>query len=149
MSYPSAGPFHMKPPPPPKKKTTKIDMCTHRTQISLHTQSDQFLLSTRKNHSSLETQSVHSEDRSDWTDTYVDLIFPWEPSHFVDFVMRWLMYGKNRSNQQAECLRTYWRSGSVNRASGLRPGGCGFDPRSRHTKDFKNCISCSFVCAQH
>ena len=24
-----------------------------------------------------------------------------------------------------------------------------FDPQSSHTKDFKNGISCSFVCAQH
>ena len=37
---------------------------------------------------------MHSEDWSDWSDTYVDLIFPWEPSHFVGFVMRWLRYGK-------------------------------------------------------
>ena len=80
---------------------------------------------------------MHSEGRSDWADTYVDLIFPWEPSHFVGFVMRWLNYGKNRSNQQTEYLRTYWRSGSVTRASGLSPGGCGFDPRPSHTKDFK------------
>ena len=27
-------------------------------------------------------------------DTHVDLIPPWEPSHFVGFVMRWLNYGK-------------------------------------------------------
>ena len=38
-------------------------------------------------------------------------------------------YGKNRSNQQAEYLRTYWRSGSVTRVFGLRVEGCGFDPR--------------------
>ena len=61
-------------------------------------------------------------------DTHVDLILPWEPSHFVGFVMRWLRYGKNRLNQQADYLRTYWRNGSVTRVSGLRPGGCGFDP---------------------
>ena len=112
-------------------------------------QSDQFSLSARRSLSSLATHWVHSEDWSDWADTYVDLIFPWEPSHFVGFVMRWLNYGKHRSNQQTKNLRTYWRSDSVTRASGLRPGGCGFDPRPSHTKDFKNGISCSFVCAQH
>ena len=112
-------------------------------------QSDQFSLSTRRrNLSSLATQWVHSEDWSDWADAHVDLILPWESSHFVGFVMRWLGYGKNRLNQQADYLRTYWRSGSVTRASGLLPGGCGFDPQS-HTKDFKNSISCSFVCVQH
>ena len=72
-----------------------------------------------------------------------------KPSHFVGFVMRWLSYGENHSNQQADCLPTYWRSGSVTRGSGLRSGNCGFDPRPSPTKDFQNGISCSFVCAQH
>ena len=31
------------------------------------------------------------------------------------------------------------------RASALWPGGCWFDPRPGHTKDFKNGTSCSFV----
>ena len=35
-----------------------------------------------------------------------------------------------------------WLSG---RASALWPGGCGFDPRPGHTKDFKNGTSCSFA----
>ena len=30
-------------------------------------------------------------------------------------------------------------------ASALWPGGCGFDPRLGHTKDFKNGTSCSFA----
>ena len=55
--------------------------------------------------------------------------------------MCWFKYGKNRLNQQADYHRTYWRSGSVTRASGLRPGGCEFDPRASHTKDFQNGIS--------
>ena len=55
--------------------------------------------------------------------------------------MRCLYYDKNRSNQQAEYLQTYWRSGSVTRASGLRPGGCGFDLRPSHTKNFKNVLA--------
>ena len=55
--------------------------------------------------------------------------------------MRWLSYGKIRSNQQADYLQTYWRSDSVTRASGLRPGGCGFDPWPSHTKDFKIVLS--------
>ena len=49
---------------------------------------------------------MHSEDWSDWADTHVDLIFPWEPSHFVGFVMRWHNYGKSRSNQNADYLPT-------------------------------------------
>ena len=36
----------------------------------------------------------------------------------------------------------YRHSGSVGRAPA---GGCGFDPRLSHTKDFKNGISCSFA----
>ena len=72
-----------------------------------------------------------------------------KPSHFVGFVMRWLNYGENHSNQQADYLPTYWRSGSVTRGSGLRSGNCGFDPRPSPTKDFQNGISFSFVCAQH
>ena len=55
--------------------------------------------------------------------------------------MRWLSYGKHGLNQQADYLRTYWRSGSVTRASGLRPGGYGFDPRPSHTKYFQNGIT--------
>ena len=92
---------------------------------------------------------MHSEDWSDCADTHVDLNLPWEPSHYVGFVMRWPSYGKNRLKQQADYLRTYWRRVSVTRASGLRPGGCGFDPRPSHTKDFQNGIRCSFVCARH
>ena len=135
-------------------------MCTQRRLRSAWTsaQSDQFSLSTiqffifqsHRNLSYLATHWVHSEDWSDCADTHVDLILPWEPSHFVGFVMRWLSYGKNhRLNQQADYLRTYWRSGLVTRASGLRPGGCGFNSRPSHTKDFQNGISCSFVCAMH
>ena len=55
--------------------------------------------------------------------------------------MRWLSYDKNRSDQQADYLRTYWRSGSVTRASGLRPRGCGFDPWQCHTKDTKTVLA--------
>ena len=54
--------------------------------------------------------------------------------------MRWLNYGKNRSNQQTEYLRTYWRCGSASRASGLCPGDYGFDPRPSHSKDFKKMV---------
>ena len=39
-------------------------------------------------------------------------------------------------------LPAQWLSG---RASALWPGGCGFDPRPGHTKDFKNGTSCSFA----
>ena len=133
-------------------------MCTQRRLRSAgaSAQSDQFSLFTiqffifqsHRSLSYLATDWVHSEDWSDCANSHVDLILPREPSHFVGFVMRWLSYGKNRSNQQADYLQTYWRSGSVTRASGLRPGG-GCDPRPSHTKDFQNDISCSFVCARH
>ena len=58
-------------------------------------------------------------------------------------------YSKHRPQQQAEYLQTYGRSGSFARAFTLRPGGCWFNPRPSHTKDFKNGTSCSFACAQH
>ena len=35
--------------------------------------------------------------------------------------------------------------GLSGRASALCSGGCGFDPRPGHTKDFKNGTSCSFA----
>ena len=69
----------------------------------------------------------------------------WFFSHFVGFIMRWLSYGKNHLNQQADYLWTYWRSGLVTRVSGLRPGGCKFNPRPSHTKNFQNGIICSFI----
>ena len=85
----------------------------------------------------LATHWVHSRDWSDCADTHVDLILPWEPSHFVGFVMRLLIYGKNCLNQQADYLQTYWCSGSSTRASGLHPEGCGFDPSWVIPKTFK------------
>ena len=108
-----------------------------------------FIFQSYRNHSYIATHWVHSDDWSDCADTHVDLMPPWEPSHSVGFVTRWLSYGKNRLNQQADYLRTYWRSGSVTRASGLCLGGCGFNPLPSHTKDFHIGISCSFVCACH
>ena len=104
-----------------------------------HLPSDQFSLST------IQTHWVHSEDWSDCADTHVDLILPWELSHFVGFVMLWLSYGRHRLKQQADYLRTYWRNGSVTRTSGR----LWFDPRPSHTNDFQNGISCSFVCTRH
>ena len=93
-------PFHM-------KKLNKMTCAPSALRSAwAATLSDQFSLSTRRNHSSLATHWVYSEGWSDWADTYVDLIFPWEPSHFfffffffvlfcfVFFVMRWLIYGK-------------------------------------------------------
>ena len=63
---------------------------------------------------------MHSEDWSDWADTHVNLIVPWEPSHFVGFVMRGFKYGKKpfKSAGRLDYLQTYWRIGSVTRASG-------------------------------
>ena len=133
------------------------DICTQRKlrPAWASAQSDQFSLSTiqffifqsHRNLSYLATHWVHSEDWSDCADNHVELILPWQPSHFVGVVVRWFSYGKNRLNQQADYLQSHWHSGSVTRASGLRPEGCGFDPRPSHTKDFKYGISCSFVCA--
>ena len=34
---------------------------------------------------------LHSEDWSDWADAQADLSIRWAHSHFVDFVMRWLI----------------------------------------------------------
>ena len=123
-------------------------MCTQRRLGSgwASAQSDQFSLSIIQlfifqSHRNLSFECTAKTDQT------VDQA--WEASHFVGFVMRWLSYGKNRLNQQADYLRTYWRSGSVTRASDLRPGSCGLDPRPSHTRDFENGISCSFVCARH
>ena len=132
------------------QKSTKWHVHPAQTQISLGiAQSDQFLLSTRRNLSSLTTHWVHSEDWSDGANTHVDLILPWEPSHFLGFVMRWLSYGKNRWNQQADYLRTYWLSGSVTRASGCIREVMGSFPGRVIPKALKICISWSFVCVQH
>ena len=95
-------------------------MCTQRRLRSAwaSAQSDQFSQSTIqffifKSHRNLSYLAIHwmqSKDWSDCADTHVDLILPWEPSHFVGFVMRWLSYGKNRLNQQAVYLLAQWLS---------------------------------------
>ena len=43
----------------------------------------------------------------------------------------------------------YRRIGSFARESALRPGGCGFDPQSSHTKDFKRVLAAVSLGAQH
>ena len=70
---------------------------------------------------------MHSEDRSDCADTYVDLILPWEPSRFVGFVMRWLSYGINCLNQQTDyptgaLAQLLERPACVREVVGLIPG---------------------------
>ena len=48
--------------------------------------------------------------------------------------MRWLKYGKT---VQISRQITFEPTGAVTRASGLHPGGHGFDFRPSHIKDFK------------
>ena len=107
-----------------------------------------FIFQSHRNLSYLATHWVHIEDLSDCADNHVDLILPWEPSHFVGFVMRWLNYGKTRLNQQADYYETTGavaqlleRPACVREVVGSIPG--------RVIPDFQNGISCSFVCDRH
>ena len=64
---------------PPRDKT-----------ISVVALSDQSLLCPHEE--SLATHWAHSEDWSDWADAQTDLSLHWVHSHFVGFVMRWLIW---------------------------------------------------------
>ena len=68
-------------------------------------------------------------------------------SHRCRFILRPMLpsgvtMSSNRKFASTSPLPAQWLSG---RASALWPGGCGFDPRPGHTKDFKNGTSCSFA----
>ena len=78
------------------RKPTKWHMCSAKTQISLVIRPvwSEFSLSAWRKLGSLSTDWAHSED-SDQThcaDAQADLSLRWAHSHFVGFVMRWLMY---------------------------------------------------------
>ena len=62
-------------------------------------------------------QPIECTAKTDQTGRIPMLIWP---RYFFGFVMRWLNYGKNPSNQQADYLRTFWCSGSVTRAVCVR-----------------------------
>ena len=65
-------------------------------------------------------------------------IFPGSPVILLVLSCAGSVMVEKRSNQQVEYLRSYWRTGSVTRASGLRTGGCGFDLRLIHTNNNNN-----------
>ena len=82
---------------------------------------------------------------SDWADAQADQSLRCAHTHFVGFVMSWLIFG-NRSGQTvleaapvAECLRTLIFS-ALNRLSSHR---CGFEPSSGHTWD-KSSSACGW-----
>ena len=47
---------------------------------------------------SLATYSVHSEDWLDWVDAQAHLSLRWAHTHFVGFVMSWLIWASSRKN---------------------------------------------------
>ena len=51
------------------------------------------LLSAWRNLGSLATDWAHSEDWSDWADAQADPSLSWTHTHFVGFVMSWLIWG--------------------------------------------------------
>ena len=82
---------------------TKWHVCPVKTQVSLGIQAvcSEFSLSAWRKLGSLATHWAHSEDWSDWADAtaktlirldaQADLSLRWAHSHFVGFVMRWLL----------------------------------------------------------
>ena len=74
-------------------KTNKMSVRPAKTQISLGIRSvwSESSLSAW-NLGSLATHWAHSEDCSDWADAQADRSFRWAHSHFVGFVMSWLIY---------------------------------------------------------
>ena len=118
-----------------------------KTQISLGIRPvwSESSLSAWRKLGSLATNWAHSEDWSDWADAQADLSLRCAHTHFVGFVMSWLIFG-NRSGQTvleaapvAECLRTLIFS-ALNRLSSHR---CGFEPSSDHTWD-KSSSACGW-----
>ena len=69
-------------------------VCTQRRLGSVwaSAQSNQSSLSAWRKLGSLATHWVHREDWSDWADAQADLSLHWAHSHFVGFVMSWLIY---------------------------------------------------------
>ena len=72
----------------------KMSVCPAKTQISLgiHPVWSELSLSAWRNLGSFATHWWHSEDWSDWVDAQTDLSLLWEHTHFVDFIMLWLIY---------------------------------------------------------
>ena len=65
--------------------------CIPRAVTRASAQSDPFSLSERKNLGPLATHRVRSQT-DETVNIHVNLTFPWAPSHFVGFVMRWLIW---------------------------------------------------------
>ena len=86
------------------------------------------------------------------TKTYLYNFDPLKPHFYIVklgftgvFIISLISAQKHRLSvlvRTASARPAQWLSG---RASALWPGGCGFDPRPGHTKDFKNGTSCSFA----
>ena len=74
-------------------KTYKMAVRPAKTQISLGIRPvwSESSLSVWRSIGSLATHWAHSEDWSDWADAQADLSLRWAHSHFVGFVMSWLI----------------------------------------------------------
>ena len=78
---------------PRHDKTNKMSVRPAKTQISLGIRPvwSESSLSAWRNFGSLATHWAHSENWSDWADAQADLSLRWEHTHFVGFVMSWLI----------------------------------------------------------
>ena len=74
-------------------KTNNVAVRPAKTQISLGIRPvwSESSLSTWRQLGSLATHWMHSEDWSDWADAQADLSLRWAHTHFVGFVMSWLI----------------------------------------------------------
>ena len=80
---------------PRHDKTNKVSVRLAKTQITLDIRPvwSESSLSAWRNLGSLATHSAHSEDSgSDWADAQADLSLRWAHTHFVGFVMSWLIF---------------------------------------------------------
>ena len=75
-------------------KTNKVAVRPVKTQISLGIRPvwSESSLSAWRNLGSSATHWMRCEDWSDWADAQADLSLRWTHTHFVGFVMRWLLF---------------------------------------------------------
>ena len=79
-----------------------------KTNKMASAQSDESSLSAWRKLGSLATHWAYSEDSwSDWADAQTDLSLRWAHTHFVGFVMLWLIYIDTRQGLQLSCWKEY------------------------------------------
>ena len=95
--------------------------------------------------------SLHSGMTTQTAVSIFDLDLYFMAHRFCQFAWRNIALKEYVVGTHLNCLllrhsdEYHWHSSSVGKASALWPGGCRFDPRPSHTKDFKNGASCSFT----